>query len=86
MKRRIFELVAFYILIVVPFYLLLHYMSRVEFLYGWVGILLFFAYAGLYRPYIDYLRLRSRGLINEKFRWGQAMNYNYRYFRQLFWI
>ena len=86
MTRRITELIVFYVLILLPFYLLLQYMNRVEFLYGWVGIALFFAYAGLYRPYIDYLRLRSRGVISEKFGWGKAMNYNYRYFRQLFWI
>jgi hypothetical protein len=86
MKKKIFNLITFYILIMFPFFFLIRYMTRIPFLYGWFGVLALLAYAFIYRPYIDYLRLRSKGIINEPFRLGTALNYNYRYFKELFWI
>jgi hypothetical protein len=79
--RNIF---AYYSVIILPFAALI-YLSSVNYIPTWWAIGLILAYAVVYRPIIDYLRLKSKGVITKKDFW-KAFNpfFQSKYFRALY--
>jgi hypothetical protein len=85
MNNLIKNVGVYYLLAFSPFFLILTGM-KFHYLEGWLGISLFMFYAVLYRPYLDYSRLKAKGVVTGSFRYFDTLDYAFRYFKQLYWI
>ena len=78
------NIIAYYAAIILPLFGLI-YLPVSDHIQGWWYVGLFLLYALIYRPLIDYWRLKSKGIIVKGYFWKALIPSFYRkYFKSLY--
>jgi hypothetical protein len=65
MRNPLGNLLVYYVAIIAPFYLILVWLPKVPGFSGWGTVLILLLYCFIYRPVIDFYRLKAKGIFKD---------------------
>jgi hypothetical protein len=78
------NIVFYYFVIFLPLVLIV-WSLRFDFFKTGLGVSMFFFYAFMYRPYVDFKRLEAKGIVT-RFNYFDMILIHMKFFKELYWI